>query len=134
MLQLSCLCGQLRIELAKRPPFINDCNCNLCSKTGARWAYFHPSEVAIEGRSQGYQRKDKDQPNAEVHFCAACGSTTHFVLTKNAVAKFGNAIMGVNMWLADPCDLAGTELRFPDGRAWSGEGDFAHVREARILA
>lgn len=133
MLKLSCLCGQLRIELSKRPEFINECNCTLCSKTGARWSYFHPSEVSIEGRSAGYRRNDREEPNAEIRFCAKCGSTTHFVLTETAIAKFGNGMMGVNMWLADPRDLDETELRFPDGRAWSGEGDFAYAREPRIL-
>jgi hypothetical protein len=133
MLNLSCLCGQIRIALAKRPDFIHECNCTLCSKTGARWGYFHPSEVSSEGVSTGYSRGDKDDPNAEVHFCATCGATTHFVLTDSAVARFGNSMMGVNMWLADAGDLAGIELRFPDGQTWLGEGDFAYVREARIL-
>lgn len=38
------------------------------------------------------------------------------------------------MALAEERDLAGIELRYPDGRSWSGEGEFAYVREARILA
>ena len=41
--------------------------------------------------------------------------------------------MGVNMRLADEKDLAGIELRFPDGRAWSGNGDFAYTQDARII-
>ena len=41
--------------------------------------------------------------------------------------------MGVNMQLADESDLAGLELRYPDGQAWSGAGEFTYVREARIL-
>lgn len=101
--------------------------------TGARWGYFHPSEVSVEGTATGYCRDDKDDPNAQVQFCSTCGSTTHFVLTENATSKFGNSLMGVNMWLADLRDLAGIELRYPDGQAWSGEGDFAYVREAEIL-
>jgi hypothetical protein len=133
MLNLTCLCGQIRIELKRRPDFIHECNCMLCNKTGARWGYFHPSDVFVEGGAKGYCRDDKDDPNAEVQFCSTCGSTTHFVLTENAVSKFGNSLMGVNMWLADAQDLAGTELRYPDGRSWSGEGDFGYVREARII-
>jgi hypothetical protein len=78
MLKLSCLCGQVRIEIPKRPDFINECNCTLCSKTGARWAYFHPSEVGIEGTTKGFSREDKDDPAAEIQFCANCDSTTHF--------------------------------------------------------
>ena len=133
MLTLSCLCGQVRIGVAKRPGFINECNCTLCSKAGARWAYFHPSEVSIKGAARSYRRLDKDDPAAKIHFCENCGSTTHFTLTESAIAKYGNIQTGVNMLLADESDLAGIELRYPDGRAWSGETDFGYVREARII-
>lgn len=134
MVTLSCLCGQIRVEIDTRPDHINECNCTLCSKSGARWAYLHPSQVRVQGVTTGYSRHDKVDPAAEIQFCSTCGATTHFILTPGAVAKFGNSMMGVNMWLADPADLAGIELRYPDGRAWSGEGEFTYVREARILA
>jgi hypothetical protein len=133
MLKLSCLCGQVRIEIPKRPDFINECNCTLCSKSGARWAYFHPSEVSVVGTTKGYSREDKEDPAAEIRFCANCGSTTHFILTASAVSKFGNSQIGVNMRLADEKDLAGIELRYPDGRAWPGKGAFGYVQEARII-
>ena len=130
---LSCLCGQIRVDLATRPEFINECNCTLCSKTGAQWAYFHPSEVSVAGTTHGYSRQDKDDPSAEIRFCETCGSTTHFTLTASAIAQFGNGMMGVNMRLADESDLAGLELRYPDGRAWPGTGEFGYVREARVI-
>ena len=133
MLKFSCLCGQVRIETQKRPDFINECNCTLCCKSGARWAYFHPSDVSVEGTTKGYCREDKDDLAAEVQFCWNCGSTTHFTLTATAVAKFGNVQMGVNARLADERDLAGIELRYPDGQAWSGTGGFVYVQEARTI-
>lgn len=133
MLKLSCLCGRIRIETATRPDYIHECNCTLCSKAGVWWGYFHPSEVRVEGEVEGYCRDDKSDPAALIQFCPKCGSTTHFVLTESAAAKFGNSLMGVNMRLADEGDLAGIELRYPDGRAWAGEGCFGYVREARIL-
>jgi hypothetical protein len=130
---LSCLCGRVHIIVERRPEYVNECNCTLCSKTGARWGYFHPPEVGIDGSTRGYCRTDKDDPNAEVHFCAECGSTTHFVLTKGAISKFGNTLMGVNMWLANEHDLRGIEVRYPDGQAWSGSGSFAYIREPRLI-
>jgi hypothetical protein len=133
MLNLSCHCGQIRVKIEKRPDHINECNCTLCSKSGARWSYFHPSEVGVEGTTTGYCREDKADPAAQVQFCANCGATTHFTLTESAVAKFGNSMMGVNMRLADERDLAGIELRYPDGQTWSGEGAFGYVRAARII-
>ena len=133
MINLACLCGQIRIDLGKRPDFINECNCTLCSRSGARWAYFNPDQVVVEGQTKGFRRTDKEEASAEVRFCTGCGSTTHFVLTPSAVAKFGNVQMGVNMRMADDADLAGTELRYPDGRAWSGAGGFTYVQDARII-
>jgi hypothetical protein len=132
-LKLSCLCGQVRIELSKRPAFINECNCTLCAKTGARWAYFHPSEVSLVGEGKGYRREDKEDPAAEIRFCSNCGSTTHFTLTPSAISKFGNVQLGVNMRLADETHLAGIEVRYPDGRAWPGHGSFDYVRKASII-
>ena len=132
-LDLSCHCGRIRVETAKRPDYIHECNCTFCRKAGARWGYFHPSEVRVEGEAQGYCREDKAEPGALLQFCGKCGMTTHFVLTAGAAAKHGNVVMGVNMRLADEGDLAGIELRYPDGQAWSGEGAFSYVREARAL-
>ncbi len=134
MLKLSCICGEVTVEVAKAPDYINACNCTLCSRAGARWGYFDPSEVEVSGATRGYSRGDKADPGAQIHFCGACGATTHFVLTESAMARFGrNSLMGVNMALADEDKLAGVELRYPDGRAWSGEGGFAYVRPARII-
>ena len=133
MQKLSCHCGQIRIEIRKRPDYINACNCTLCRKSGARWAYFDPSEVSVEGTANRYCRQDKAEPATDIQFCANCGATTHFTLTESAASRLGISLIGVNMWLADESDLTGIELRYPDGRAWSGEGPFGHVREARIL-
>ena len=133
MLHLSCFCGRLRITLDQRPSFINACNCTLCRKAGAHWGYFDPSEVKVEGMTKRYCREDRREPNVEINFCEHCGSTTHFNLTGSAVAKFGDTMMGVNMSLAEESDLAGVELRFPDGQAWPGAGEYTYVRPARII-
>ena len=133
MLSLSCHCGDVRIETAKRPDFVNACNCGFCSKAGVWWGYFHASEVVVEGATSVYLRRDKDEPAAEMRFCATCGALTHFALTPDAAVRFGNGVMGVNMRLASESDLAGIELRFPDGQAWPGHGDYGFVRPARIL-
>lgn len=115
------------------PDHINACNCSLCTKTGARWGYFNPAQVTVTGTTMRYRRQDKPEPACDVHFCGICSATTHFTLTEGAVAKFGNTMMGVNMGLAGEAALAGIELRYPDGRSWSGAGDFAYAQPARVL-
>ena len=133
MIQLSCHCGTVRLTLEQRPDYLHECNCTLCSKTGARWGYFQPSQVGVDGRTSTYLRTDKPDPAAQVHFCGACGTTTHFTLTAETIARIGQGLTGVNMRLADERELAGIELRYPDGAAWSGAGAFGYVREARVI-
>lgn len=132
MIDLSCLCGAVRIQ-APAPPFVHACNCTLCAKSGAFWAYFAPHEVRVTGETQEFVRADKAEPGAELRFCARCGSATHFRLTPAAVARHGDTMMGVNIRLADEAALNGVELRYPDGRGWSGEGAFGYVREATVF-
>ncbi|MEE4154162.1 MAG: aldehyde-activating protein [Erythrobacter sp.] len=128
-----CLCGDVTITTRTKPEFAHACNCTLCRKSGARWAYFHPGEVALSGRTTSYRRADKADPSAEIHACARCAVTTHFVLTEAAIAQHGNTMMGLNINLAEPEALRGVELRFPDGRGWDGVGAFEYVEPARSL-
>ncbi|WP_234036225.1 GFA family protein [Porphyrobacter sp. YT40] len=130
---LTCLCGAVCVTTARRPEFIHACNCDMCRKAGARWGYFDPAEVEVSGPTARYQRRDKAEAGAEVHFCPDCGSTMHFRLTAAAVAKHGDVMAGVNMGLADDADLAGIELRYPDGKAWSGEGAFGFYRKPEVI-
>jgi hypothetical protein len=54
-------------------------------------------------------------------------------VTESTISKFGNVQTSVNMSMADESDLVGIELRYPDGRAWSGGADFGHVREPLVI-
>lgn len=133
MLKLSCHCGRVQVHTAKRPDFINECNCSLCQKAGAIWGYFEPNEVGVIGETATYRREDKAQAGVAIRFCSNCGTTTHFELTQATIESFGNTMLGVNMRLANETDLIGIELRYPDGRSWSGESEFGYVREPRMI-
>jgi hypothetical protein len=129
----ACFCGAVSLTTARKPEFVHACNCELCRKVGAQWGYFDPAEVAVTGPTSTYQRGDKPDPAVDVHFCQACGSTTHFRLTEAAAQKHGDVMTGVNAALAEEAELAGIELRYPDGKNWSGEGEFGYARPSRIL-
>lgn len=133
MMDFSCHCGTVTVRVAQTPAFIHACNCSLCRKSGAQWAYFAPAEVLAAGQTTSYVRTDKPVAGAQIHFCPKCGSTTHFVLTPETIALHGNTVTGANMALADQSQLAGVEMRFPDGAAWAGQGPFVYVRESVII-
>lgn len=127
----TCLCGAVRVTLAAKPEFIHDCNCDLCRKSGAAWGYFPAAQVSAEGETISAMRVDKPEPAAEVHSCASCAATTHFVIARSFMERHGAIdLVGVNMRLFDLGELNGVEVRFPNGRDWSGEGPFDYRRPA----
>jgi hypothetical protein len=82
-----------------------------------------------------FSRRDKNSPAVEVHSCAICATTTHFVLTQSFKERNRSAdLIGVNMRLFDPNDLHGVEIRFPNGKDWPGEGPYEYRRAAMIIS
>ena len=133
-LTAECHCGSVKIALRRRPDYMNDCNCSLCSKSGAIWGYFSCADVSVTGPTRTYSRRDRDLAAVQIHFCPDCGTTTHWTLTDAYVEKAGPVDrMGVNMRLFDFDELTGVEIRFPDGKNWPGEGDYDYRRAAVIL-
>ncbi len=85
--------------------------------------------MSAEGATTATIRVDKPEPAAEVHSCRSCAATTHFVIARSFMERHGVVyLVGVNMRLFDPGELDGVEVRFPDGRDWSGEGPFDYRR------
>lgn len=126
----ACHCGAVSIRLAARPEYLNDCNCSLCTKSGVRWGYYATGDVEMSGETGEYVRSDVAQPTAHIHFCKTCGSTTHWSAAPHLQH---HGLMGVNMRLFDPAQLAGTELRFPNGRDWDKTTPFGYLREHGVF-
>lgn len=57
-----CHCGAVRVEIPRRPRTLTNCNCSICRRYGALWAYYKAAEVRIEaspGATEGYVWGDK---------------------------------------------------------------------------
>lgn len=115
----ACHCGAVRIIIAHKPEYINDCNCTLCSSHGVLWGYYDPAEVSVSGDTHSYTRVDRPEPAVNLHFCGMCGCTTHWTMTDSFAAKQPDMPprMGINMRLFGVETVEGVEVRFPNGRA-----------------
>ena len=132
----TCICGAISVRIEAKPAFIHDCNCSLCRKTGAAWGYFPSSSVSMTSQDTDvFVRRDRENPVVAIHSCRACGATTHFTPSASyARQKPSVDQMGVNMKLFEPDELDGVEVRFPDGKGWSGEGPFGYRRDAMVIS
>ena len=109
-----CHCQAVNLTIAARPADLNDCNCSLCIKNGARWGYFNPADVVITGQTEGYVRADFKTPRLTTHFCAQCGVVTHWL----PLSAGRQGRMGVNMRLFPVETTDGLELLSHDGQSW----------------
>ncbi len=116
MMSTSCHCGAVRIEVARRPRTLTECNCSICRRYGARWAYYRRGSVKVttgNGALEPYER------GRALYFerCRMCGCVMRWRLqaTRGASDR-----MGVNMRMADDPGLLTNLriLRFDGARSW----------------
>jgi hypothetical protein len=77
MVEASCHCGAVRLSAASAPAEVTECNCSICRRLGARWAYYSPTAVTLPkaGTTQPYVWGDR---MLAFHRCKSCGVTTHW--------------------------------------------------------
>ena len=69
----SCHCGAAHWTLQGDPGPLTACNCTLCRRYGALWAYDYENErIALHGPTGRYTRQGKTEPALEIHFCTTC--------------------------------------------------------------
>jgi hypothetical protein len=108
-----CHCGAVRIVVPFPPEQVTDCNCSICRRLGALWAYYSPAQVTITGleATAAYVRHDgPDMGQIAFHHCRTCGCATHW----SAVDPTHDR-MGVNTRLMDPKVVATARVRRIDG-------------------
>lgn len=110
MIESSCHCGAVRLQIATPPQTVTDCNCSICRRYGVLWAYYSPSDVRIvppSGATAIYMWDDK---SIEFHRCKICGCVTHWAPVDKARDR-----MGVNARLMAPEIVAAARVRHLDG-------------------
>ena len=110
MIEASCHCGAVRIEIETPPETVTSCNCSICRRYGWLVAYYSPKQVRIDptaGPTDIYIWGDK---SIEFHRCKVCGCATHWSAVDKTLDR-----MGVNARLMAPEVLAQARVRHLDG-------------------
>lgn len=110
MIESSCHCGAVKLEIARAPETVTDCNCSICRRYGTLCAYYSPKDVRIvaaEDQTDIYMWGDR---SIEFHRCRICGCVTHWAPVDKTLDR-----MGVNARLMPPEILANARVRRFDG-------------------
>lgn len=107
-MKAACHCGAVKFETAAPPTWVLDCNCTICRRYGALWAYLRgrePVELTLKpdpASTETYSWGDKD---IAFHRCKVCGCMTHMVATESG------EIYGVNTRMMVGLDPASVTVR-----------------------
>ena len=111
MLKATCHCGNVSVELPRKPESITSCNCSICGRIGGMWAYYDRSEVTItvENGTATYRWGDKQLDFVR---CQTCGCVMAWQGNENA----DGSRMGVNTRMIVPRDeIADVPVKLFDG-------------------
>ena len=115
MLSGSCHCGAVRIEIPRKPRRLTDCNCSICRRYGALWAYFKASAVRVIARPGALRKYAWGRKNLRFVRCAGCGCVTHWEDARRGAGRR----VGVNARNFDPAAMRGVRIRRLDGaKSW----------------
>lgn len=110
-LAASCHCGAIRIYVRKIPRTLTSCNCSICRRYGALWAYYAASSVTIEAPKAGLSKYSWNRKIRAYYRCKECGCVTHYAYRK----KRRNSTVAVNAVNFEPSALVGVRIRHLDG-------------------
>lgn len=99
MIEGSCHCGTVQWQCSMKIDFATACNCTVCRRYGAYWAYdFEGEGIVVQGPTEEYVRPGRD--GIGFHFCAQCGC----VVTWRALSPEGDGRrrIAVNLRMAEP--------------------------------
>jgi len=111
MLTASCHCGAVRVTVARRPQSITNCNCSICRRHGALWAYYRQDSVRIDAAPDATQAYVWGRKALKFVRCRTCGCVTHW----QRVAPVPGGRMGVNARNFEPDALGAARIRRLDG-------------------
>jgi len=112
MLEGSCHCGAVTWNCSLPIESATACNCTLCRRYGALWAYgFLNQGLFVSGHSSSYMRNRK---LSAFHFCGSCGCLTHYL--SNSPDEQGRLKIAVNLrMILDPSQIANLPIDHFEG-------------------
>ena len=123
MIKAACHCTAVRLEIEEAPSWVLDCNCTLCRRYGALWAYYEPGKVKIVRGADATETYVWAQRRFAFHRCKVCGCITHHTAFDTDPPR----IRAVNARMMPTLDPASVRLHHTDdshtGFFWTRAAD-----------
>jgi hypothetical protein len=111
VVRASCHCGAVVIEADRLPRSVTSCNCSICRRLGAHWAYYTRKTARVVTGANNVSAYLWGDKTIEFYHCKVCGCATHY----ESVDKGAASRLAINGRCFAPEDLAGIAVRHFDG-------------------
>ena len=110
-LQGRCHCGAVQMEAAALPTSVTECNCSICTRYAARWAYFTRQTAHIRCEPEAIKAYSWGDHDIAFFHCTTCGCLTHY----GSTTETENSRVAINTRMVSPEVLANIPVRQFDG-------------------
>jgi len=111
MFTANCHCEAVRIRVAEPPRKVTECNCSICRRYGALWAYYTRDQVELSATPDSLSTYSWGDRTIEFFHCRTCGCLTHY----ESVEKGPGSRFAVNARMLPPAVLGSLTVRHFDG-------------------
>jgi hypothetical protein len=99
------------MEADRSPRGVTSCNCSICRRLGALWAYYSRKTARIVKGADNVAAYVWGDKTIEFYHCKTCGCATHY----ESVQKDADSRFAINGQCFAPEDLADVPVRHFDG-------------------
>lgn len=99
------------MQIARKPRQLTQCNCSICRRYGALWAYYSRRTVRIVSGREARAAYTWRNGTLEFYHCKNCGCVTHHERAR----KRPDTTVAVNARMMDPEVIAALRIRKLDG-------------------
>lgn len=106
MITATCHCGDITLQTSQKTATLTQCNCSICRRYGAMWAYYSRKSVSITAKPGSLKPYHWGDGKIDFYHCTRSGCVTHH---GRSVTKIdGTDTLAINMRNADDTRLAGS--------------------------
>jgi hypothetical protein len=110
----ACHCGAVTIEMHRPIRKLTQCNCSICRRNSALWAYQQRKAIRVIDQRNTMRAYICGKGKLKFFHCSNCGCVTHY---DHSIRRAdGSDMSGVNMRnIVDPARISNLPIRLLDG-------------------
>jgi hypothetical protein len=109
----SCHCGAVAYAVELDTSTALKCNCSICSKLGAVWAFAPKARFELKSGEAAQGDYLFNKKRLHHRFCSACGIESY----AEGTAPDGSPMVGINLRCLEGVDVEKLSPRLHDGRS-----------------